>query len=335
MNYCGIDVSYKTLDVVLIIKGKALKVRTFDNQATDHKKLLSYLKKHKIQRVGIESTGYYHLDIALLIQASQSIQIMLINPRASHNFAKAMMQGNKTDAIDAKMLAHFVERMDFTPWIAPQKAILELRACGRRLVSLSKDKAKAKNQLHAFTTTKSCPNVIIKDIKLSIKQLESQINNMTQYALTLVAEKPILKKQYELLTSIKGLGEKTAIKIIGELGVLSEDMQAKQWVAHAGLYPRVLQSGSSLNKQIGIGKSGNRYIREALYMSALSASRWEPSIRDYYQHLINDNGLKKMQALCAVMRKMLVAIHQMLKHNKTFDGERFYMSPPTEKRKAA
>jgi len=78
-----------------------------------------------------------------------------------------------------------------------------------------------------------------------------------------------------------------------------------------------------------IGKSGNRYIREALYMDALCASRHEPHIKAYYAHLVNDNGLTKLQALCAVMRKMLLAIHGMLKANKSFEGNRFYVLPQT------
>ena len=327
MNVCGIDVSYKTFDMAIMTKGKTLKTGSFDNNAKGYKALLKQLKKYKVSRVGLEATGYYHLDLALALDEEKSIEVMVINPRASHNFAKAMMQNNKTDAIDAKILACFVERMDFTLWIAPREDILQLRAYGRRIVSLTKDKAKAKNQRHAFSVTKGCPDTVIKDIELSISQLEAQIDSMVKYALTLIKESLTLSNQHQLLTGIKGIGDKTAIKIIGEVGILNEDMKAKQWVAHAGLYPRIFQSGTSVNKKTGIGKSGNRYIREALYMGALSASQWDPNIKGYYQHLINDNGLKKMQALCAVMRKILVSMHQMLKNNTHFDGNRFYTLP--------
>lgn len=325
MNVCGIDISYKTLDVVVIKKGKAFKAVSFTNTAKGHKAVLKYLKKHKVSRVGIEATGYYHLDLAL--HKAKKIELMIINPRASHNFAKAMMQGNKTDAIDARMLAYFVERMNFKLWVAPNEDILEIRAFGRRLVSLTKDKAKAKNQLHAFGVTNASPDAVIEDVKLTIRQLEAQIENMVRCALALIKKSTILYSQHQLLTGMKGVGDKTAIKVIGELGVLTDDMLAKQWVAHAGLYPRVLQSGTSLNKKIGIGKSGNSYVREALYMAALSASHRDPNVSAYYQHLINDNGLKKMQALCAVMRKMLTSMHQMLKRNIPFDGNLFYALP--------
>jgi transposase len=327
MSVCGIDVSHKTFDMAIMKKGKMLEASSFNNNAKGYKALLKKLKKHKVSRVGLEATGYYHLDLALALNEEKSIKLMVINPRASHNFAKAMMQNNKTDAIDAKILAYFVERMDFVSWVAPREDILQLRACGRRIVSLSKDKAKAKNQLHAFSVTKGCPDIVIKDIKLSISQLEAQIDNMVGHALALIKKSSVLCNQYQLLTGIKGIGDKTAIKVIGEIGVLNEDMKAKQWVAHAGLYPRILQSGTSVNKKIGIGKNGNRYIREALYMGALSAAQWDPNIKGYYQHLINDNGLKKMQALCAVMRKILVSMHRMLKNNIPFNGALFYALP--------
>jgi transposase len=111
---------------------------------------------------------------------------------------------------------------------------------------------------------------------------------------------------------------------MGELLVLPEDMTARQWVAMAGLDPRQHQSGSSVNKKSRISKAGNRYLRMALYMPSLSATRHDLHIKGYYRHLIEDNGLKKIQAICAVMRKLLHAIHGMLRTQSPFDNSRFY-----------
>ena len=324
MNYSGIDVSNKTVDVVVRKKGKSLACRAFDNNYTGHMAIIDYLRKHKVTRVGLEATGYYHLDLALELDDAKGIEVMIINPRASKNFAKAMMQRNKTDAIDANMLAKFVERMDFVKWTSPVGAVLDIRACGRRLVSLSKEKTKAKNQLHAFSRTRHSPLFVIDDIHLSIQQIESQVDKLIDHALRLINQCEFLKERYRRLISMKGVADKTAIKLLGELGVLAMDMSAKQWVAHAGLYPRVFESGTSIKKRTYIGKAGNRYVREALYMAALSASSHDPHIRGFYLHMIKDNGLTKLQAICAVMRKMLLAMHGMLKDNKPFDGTRFY-----------
>lgn len=324
MNYCGIDVGSKSLDVVIRKKGKSLKNVTFQNTGTGHEAILKYLRKHKVKYVGIEATGYYHLELALVLDDARDMDVMIINPRASKNFAQAMMQRHKTDAIDAELLALFVERMDFVKWKPPVADVFAIRACGRRLVSLSKEKTKAKNQLHAFGMTKRTPDFIVEDLHLSIQQLEDQIDNLVEHALVLIKENELLNARYQCLLSIKGVADKTAIKLLGELGVLDLAMSAKQWVAHAGLFPRVFQSGTSVNKRTGIGKIGNRYIREALYMGALSASQHDPHIRGFYHHMIEDNGLTKLQALCAVMRKILLAIHGMLKKNKPFEAQRFY-----------
>ncbi len=324
MNNAGIDTSNETLDVVVRKKGKSLVCRKFDNDYAGRRALITYLRKHKVTRVGLEATGYYHLDLALELDDAKDIEVMIINPRASKNFAKAMMQRNKTDATDANVLVEFVERMDFVKWTSAVGEVLDIRAYGRRLVSLGKEKTKAKNQLHAFSRTRRTPKFVIGDIHLSIKQIEAQVDKLISHALHLIQECEFLKERYRRLTSMKGVADKTAIKLLGELGVLAMDMSAQQWVAHAGLYPRAFESGTSVKKRTYIGKVGNRYIREALYMSALSASSHDPHIRGFYLHLIEDNGLTKLQAVCDVMRKMLLAMHGMLKENKPFDGTRFY-----------
>jgi len=324
MNCCGIDVSNKTLDVVVRKKGKSLKCLSFDNDYAGHMALIRYLRKHRVTHVGLEATGYYHLDLAMELDDAKCINVMVINPRASKNFAKALMQPNKTDASDADMLAKFTECMDFVNWTSPVGEVLDIRACGRRLLALSKAKTKAKNQLHAYGRTRHTPRFVIEDIQLTIQQINDQIDSLIEHALHLIKQCEFLKERYQRLISIKGVADKTAIKLLGELGVLAMDMSAKQWVAHAGLHPKLFESGSSVKKRTHIGKRGNHYIREALYMAAVSASSHDPHVRGFYLHLIEDNGLTKLQAICAVMRKMLLAMHGMLKQNKPFESSRFY-----------
>jgi transposase len=114
-----------------------------------------------------------------------------------------------------------------------------------------------------------------------------------------------------LIVGIKGIAEASAVQVLAELMALPDGMTAKQWVAHAGLDPRCVESGSSVAKKPRISKAGNKYIRQALYMPALVATCHEPHIKGYYRHLVENNGLKKIQAICAVMRKLLHAIHGM------------------------
>lgn len=85
----------------------------------------------------------------------------------------------------------------------------------------------------------------------------------------------------------------SAEQILAELMTLPDDMTARQWVAHSGLDPRHVESGSSVVKKPRISKEGNKYIRQALYMPALVATCHEPNIKGYYRNLIDNNGLKK------------------------------------------
>jgi len=140
----------------------------------------------------------------------------------------------------------------------------------------------------------------------------------------LIATDEHLQHAYELHISTTGIAAASAIQLLGELLVLPQDMRAKQWVALADLDPRQHQSGASVNKKPRLSKAGNRYLRIALYMPALSATRHDPNVRAYYHHLIKTRGLKELQALCAVMRKRLLAIHALLKTNALFVGSRFF-----------
>jgi transposase len=324
MWYIGIDVSSKKLDVVLRTKGKSRKAKTYNNDIRGHGAIIKALSGKGVVRVGLEATGVYHLDLALMLQAEANIELMVINPHAAKHFSKAAMARTKTDAIDAELLAQFVERMEFVRWQAPAENILALRACSRRLAALTEHKARAKNQLHALEATSATPDFIIEDARLSIIQLEDQIASPHGRTLTLIAKDALLTETLGLLTTIKGIAETSAIQLMGELLVLPPELTQRQWVAMAGLDPRQSSSGSSVNKKPRISKAGNRYLRSALYMPALNASYRSVHVHAYYRHLIEDNGLKKIQAICAIMRKLLHAIHGMLKTRKPFDPAKFY-----------
>ncbi|MEQ1635970.1 MAG: transposase [Methylococcales bacterium] len=157
-----------------------------------------------------------------------------------------------------------------------------------------------------------------------IAVLEKQMESHRKSALALTQQHEKLKVALALIIGVKGIAQASAVQILAELMILLGDMTAKQWVAHAGLDPRHVGSGSSVAKKPRISKAGNKCIRQALYMPALVAANHEPNAKGYYRHLIGGNGLKKIQAICAVMRKLLHAIHGMLKINKEFDGARFY-----------
>lgn len=326
MHVAGIDVGYKSLFVVVAKSTTVGKAREFDNQASGHQAVIKALRKARVDRICLEATGLYHLDLAVaLVEAG--FELMVVNPKAAKRFAEAMLERHKSDPIDATLLSEFAQRMPFKPWQRPSDQSLMIRACARRLAALNKGRTEAKNQRHAAVQTQRTPDFVLEDIDQSIGQFDEQIHRLRARTLVLIENDEPLSDVLRLLVSVKGIAQNSAIQLMGELLVLPEDMNAKQWVAMAGLDPRHHTSGSSVHKKPRLSKAGNRYLRMALYMPALSASRNDRHVRAYYHHLIEDRGLKKIQAVCAVMRKLLHAIHGMLRTHQVFDNRRFYEIP--------
>lgn len=328
MKVAGIDVGSKELVIVIGKDGKPQKPRCFANSTTDHARIVETLRAAKVTRVCIEATGVYHLDLAVALHDAGHFEVMVANPKATRRFAEAMMNRTKTDAVDAALLAEFAERMPFVAWVRPGNEVLALRAYGRYLAALTKQCTQTKNQLHAWQQSHTTPVAIVAAVTEQVQELEVQIELIRAKALEHVLNHQALQQPYELLLTVKGIAHASAIALLGELLVLPDDMSARQWVAMAGLDPRHYQSGSSVNKKPRISKAGNKYLRMALYMPALSASSNEVHLHGFYQHLVEHRGLKGLQAICAVMRKLLTAIHAMLKTATPFDGSRLFALAP-------
>ena len=119
-----------------------------------------------------------------------------------------------------------------------------------------------------------------------------------------------------------GIAAVSAVQILAELMFLPKDMKAKQWVAYVGLDPVPHESGKTV-KDRRISKKGNKYLRSAFYMPALVAIRYSPNVKAFYEKLLS-RGKEKLQAIVAVMRKLLVAIWGMFKNQQDFDQERLF-----------
>lgn len=247
---------------------------------------------------------------------------MVANPRATKDFARARLQRSKTDHTDAASILEFVRRMPFEAWSPPAPAILELRALSRRISALLVTRAQEKNRLHVENQVHHRTDAIRQSIERHIDAINAEIDALTEAALATLAALPRLQRRFELLTSVKGIAQASAITLLAELAVLPEDMTTRQWVAHAGLDPRHYESGSSVRAAPRISKVGNRYLRAALFLPAMVAARFEPRVKAFYEKLI-ERGKKPMQALVAVMRKLLHAIHGMFRTDTAFEGTTF------------
>jgi len=323
--FAGVDVGAEELVLVIRKDGKPFDPQKFTNTPAGRARLVKKLVKLTGIKVCLEATGIYHFDLSIALHDA-GVALMVVNPKASHNFAKVLMKNSKTDAVDADTLAEYAARMDFVAWTRPSNGKLALRSFSRRIGAPTGQKAACKNHLHALAATQETPKAVLRDAKLAITQLEKRIGQLTAAALALVALHPELGRTLQLLVGIKGIAETSAIALMGELLLLPPNLSHREWVKFAGLDPKAFDSGKSVHKKSRISKAGNRHIRSALYMPALSAKQHDPHVKAYFDHLVA-NGKKPLQGVCAVMRKLLHAIHGMLKYDKPFDNTRFYTIP--------
>lgn len=320
IDVCGLDVSAQELVVMARRDGKTESHRSFPNTRQGHRELQRYLT-HRRERVRVcmEATGMYGLDAALWLQADPRIELMVANPRAVKSFSRAMLQRSKTDPLDAWVLLEYAARMPFQRWQPPPAEALQITALARRIHTLTQQCAMEKNRLHAVEATAATLRAIVQDLRRSVRGLETAIAKLSREAHKILAANPELERRFLLLQSAPGIGPISALQLLGELVLIPANCDVRQWVAYAGLDPRHHESGSSVHQKTRISKVGNRHIRRALYMPALTATRFAPQLRAFYLRL-QARGKCKMVALVAVMRKLLHAIFGMFKYDDPFDG---------------
>jgi transposase len=313
VTWAGVDVSAEELVAQRFRAGNTVD-RTFSNDASGHADLVRWLGKHS--RICLEATGVYHLPVALALRAA-GVEVMVVNPRVAKDYARALSTRSKTDKVDASVLLDYARRMEFIAWEAPRPAVLELRELGRRLGELVKTATEEKNRLHARRAS-GLSDVVISDIREHIDHLQKRVQEIERAAVRVIVDDADLREQFEIVSNARGFGVRTAILLLTELAVLDSTMTTREVVAHAGLDPRVYESGSSVRKVVRISKVGNARIRWILYMNAMSAIRHDRGARLFFAQLVA-RGKKRMQALVAVMRKLLHGIWTVLQRRVPFD----------------
>lgn len=310
----GIDVSAKSLTVCRWREGTE-EAREFANEASGHRELRAWLGKGS--RVCMEATGVYHLQVALTLHGA-GVEVMVVNPRVAKDFAKALANRSKTDGVDAWSLLEYVRRMEFTAWEPPSAGAMQVRELGRRISELVQTAVDEQNRLHSKRVA-AISSIVIKDVKTHVGQIQKHIQQIEKAAMEIIRGDADLGEQFDILMGITGVGRRSAILILSELCGLDPTMTVKQIVAHAGLDPRVHESGSSVKKVVRISKVGNARLRAILYMNALTAIRHDRGARLFFARLVA-RGKMRRQAIVAVMRKLLHGIWIVLQRRVAFDS---------------
>lgn len=260
--FAGIDVGAEELILVIRKNGTSYKAQKFTNTPADRARLVKKLANLPGILVCLEATGVYHFDLSIALHDA-GVALMVVNPKASHNFAKVLMKNSKTDTVDAETLAQYAERMDFVAWMRPSDEKIALRSFARRIDALTRQKAAANNNSHALSASQETPKAVLRDAKLAISQLEKRIASLSKEALVLIGKYAELERVFKLLVGIKGIAQTSAIALMGELLLIPPGLSHREWVKFAGLDPRAFDSGKSVHKQARLSKAGNRHILHA------------------------------------------------------------------------
>jgi transposase len=217
VNQIGVDVDSQELICVMQRAEQRTPLATFANTAAGHRKFIRWATKggHPA-RVCLEATGIYSLEFALALHHARNVEVMVVNPRAIKDFARACMQRAKTDAVDAGAILEYLERMPFVAWRPPAPEILELQAINRRIVQLDSELTREKNRRHAAEFAGATADAIANDIEVNIHHLERRIERMHHSGLKLVHGAPILAAKLAHLVSTKGIAEASAMRLLAD-----------------------------------------------------------------------------------------------------------------------
>ena len=303
-QWVGIDVCQKYLDVYVRPAEKLFQVTNDENGIKELTKVLSHIKPELIV---LEATGGMELDVVTQLTQAE-LPVAIINPRQARDFAKATGQLAKTDAIDAKVLAHFADAIRPEVRQISDESSRQLEDLVARRRQISDMITAEKNRRRGKTNSvKASIDKHIEWLEEQLKEIESQIKEA-------IAVNPDWQQKMDLLTSVPGIGEIVAVTLISSLPELGQ-ISHKSISYLVGVAPLNKDSGKFRGKRRIWG--GRTKVRCLLYMAALVAVRFNPVIKAFYKRLISKGKLKKV-ALTACMHKLLIILNAMMKQNSSW-----------------
>jgi transposase len=330
-HWVGIDVAKLSFDAALVQADQhypstplsAVPVRTFARTAAGVEACLTWLKtlpqgglNAKTMRACMEATGAYSEELAVwLLDQCPSLEPAIVNPRHTSAFITSMGLRNKTDKLEARALGFYgVERQPaaYEPLTPERAALRDLSRCRAALVAQKTAEGNRAQRPVASKTVLRVQNRRLRQLARDIERVEAAMKEE-------VRKSPELTRDVRQLTSIYGVGFITAVVVLAELGDLRRFHRARQLTAFAGVTPRVVQSGTSVNEKPHLCKQGNPRVRHALYLAALTATRGRSHLQRCYCRLI-EQGKPPKAALGAVMRKLLTIMRAILISGKPYEA---------------
>ena len=300
----GIDISKDHLDAHRLPGDER---RRFDNTPAGHTALIRWIAGVPT-RVVYEPTGAYHRKMEHRLAAA-GMPLVKVNPRQARRFAEATGQRAKTDRLDAAMLARMGALLALKPRPVRDAILSDLKDLHLAREALVKDRTAAKNRAKTLTLA-----LLRGHNEARLKQIDRQLAAVDGAIMDLIDADPALRERFAILVSIPGVAAVTAAMLVTEMPELGR-LDPKQAAALAGLAPIARQSGQWKGRSFIQG--GRRQVRQALYMPALVAMRFNPDLKAKYKQLIAAGKAPK-QAITAVMRKLVILANALLKNKRTW-----------------
>jgi transposase len=308
----GIDVARLTFVAALWFGNGRFAKATFDNQVGGFRKLRRWLQAHNAGHVrcALESTNTYGEALAEWLY-KEGHAVHILNPERTACYARSVGQRNKTDPVDAVMIARFISVHACTPWRPPapeQKILRSLTRTRHQLVEYSKQ---LRNQLKTADVTAQ------RYLQATLEAIRQQLGAIVRAIGQHLEAHPVLGEQVRRMMTLKGVGLVTAAVTLAELPPITPDTDPRAICAWAGLTPRRWQSGKT-EWRTCLSRKGNVYLRQALYMPALVAKRHNPLLHAFAQQLAA-KGKTSGAILGAISHKMLRILVGLLRTNTDFN----------------
>jgi transposase len=301
--YLGLDVAKATVELASEPRGLG---GQFPTDAAGLQALVAACQAQPVALIVLEATGGYEAPVAAAL-ATAGLPVTIVNPRQVRDFAKALGQRAKTDRIDAQVLALFGARVQPTPRPLPDEATQELEALLARRRQLLE-------MLHAERQRlpRAQGREVRRNLRAHIRWLEHGGIDADAELERLIQQSPVWRVQDQLLQSVPGVGPTLARTLLGLLPELGQ-LDRHQIAALVGVAPLARDSGTLRGRRTCWG--GRPAVRTVLYMAALTAARWNPVLRTFYQRL-RAAGKPAKLALTAVARKLLVLLNAILRDQR-------------------
>lgn len=268
-------------------------------------------------RFVMEATGVYHEQLAYHLDTAGR-QVSIVLPNKISNYLKTLEVKTITDRTASEAICRFGLERALESWQRPSRTYKNLRQLTREREQVVVERTQVKNQLHAEGAEAEPNKSSLARFEKRIALLDSQEREITAEIQALITTDEQVRFLVALLTSLPGVGTLTAATVLAETGGFELIRNKRQLTSYAGLDVREKQSGTSVKGTPRISKKGNRYLRKALYLPALSAIRSDARCNAFYTRLVQRHGIK-MKAAVAVQRKLLELMFTLYKTTSAYD----------------